>query len=1057
MHLSPAKYSDKNQMSDLLATAGLAVSSRSSSLLAWPPSTLDIGSYNKANQFTVIDNHRPSMDDNYDNRSRSSQNIDSVNDPKRESLNGVDHLSSTILSLDYHQYYFHYNNNRNKIHSFSSGYSGKEIDKFDRVKFFEESIINLVELSSLAAEEEKFELALDRAKEAQEVLDSLKVIMVQDQTRSSSSFSNQISNHLDEYHETQPLTTGVNLFDLSIMVKSNLAEQFKNNNNLGESLELYTHLCKLMSNATGKASSSVSASTAGQQHGSRFLLYRFGLNIGNVLFEMNEYQRALKYYRLTLDRLSSPGNRNLRIKLMNNIAITLMTMNGDEQPTTDTITSFDRLLADNLLLQQQSCKSNSAQANAATSQEYEVCNSNHHKFVLNLMVCHYQRADLRSMMTTLKAHVKVDICHQYKRVFDCLDSDNNDKQPSAKNESSRRESWNHEGRGSPSLSMASSTAETAAGSGGFAHALNRQSPISGSQDAPTRHVAAGIDTIQIVPTSLGADRQFDLVNRGQQSVTTTRPSTATSSNRASITVPYGIEWSSIDGVADNTTTDVRTINQQQVPQASTMMLSGGNRLTTSLRQLYTADRSRQMMISIRADKLEKLICKKENEISRSLIMSCNLMLDLDNRIRRSRLSVNHNDRHQSDSHTSASIKNQVDDSDQTSVFDYCLRLLESSEIYKSLLCNLKTNRIAQMLSKKNKLDDAIRMLEEIDSDQQAAVNDQKPKSAGLKRTSASAIAGNCGSNSGNFKQSNSRTMISSGSAIVATNLSLLYLLRNQFNKATELAERALKIDRSSVESWINLANCHYQLNNLEHAENCYEQAISINPNGWIANYNLALLHRKLGHHFDELKPSTKSILMDDRKVFAALLYAKMLLSPIQLSLLYNQSGMNKQSHVIMCELLNETKQSPEVYLLASKLISELDSETFENATYSPLTILQSANRVHSYHVPIAERLVALYISKFNYTAAGAILHDCIKNRPDQVKWYQMLAECYRRAADYSQAIKIYKTAIDLFPFDTSCLKALTKLTNELGLVEESKAYQMRLDQTLKRLGKVDTL
>lgn len=70
-------------------------------------------------------------------------------------------------------------------------------------------------------------------------------------------------------------------------------------------------------------------------------------------------------------------------------------------------------------------------------------------------------------------------------------------------------------------------------------------------------------------------------------------------------------------------------------------------------------------------------------------------------------------------------------------------------------------------------------------------------------------------------------------------------------------------------------------------------------------------------------------------------------------------------------------------------------------------------------------------------------------RPDQVKWYQMLAECYRIDADYIKAMKIYKAAIDKFPNDTSCLKALIKLTHELGLENEKELFETKLAKIMK--------
>lgn len=68
----------------------------------------------------------------------------------------------------------------------------------------------------------------------------------------------------------------------------------------------------------------------------------------------------------------------------------------------------------------------------------------------------------------------------------------------------------------------------------------------------------------------------------------------------------------------------------------------------------------------------------------------------------------------------------------------------------------------------------------------------------------------------------------------------------------------------------------------------------------------------------------------------------------------------------------------------------------------------------------------------------------------------MLAECQRRATDYNKSIVTYKTAIDMFPRDISCLKALIKLTGELGLVEENKFYVARLQRTARQGNSQDT-
>lgn len=76
------------------------------------------------------------------------------------------------------------------------------------------------------------------------------------------------------------------------------------------------------------------------------------------------------------------------------------------------------------------------------------------------------------------------------------------------------------------------------------------------------------------------------------------------------------------------------------------------------------------------------------------------------------------------------------------------------------------------------------------------------------------------------------------------------------------------------------------------------------------------------------------------------------------------------------------------------------------------------------------------------------MNQIYPTRPDQVRWYQMLAECYRREADYENATKTYRLAADRFPHETSCLKALIKLAEELGLEGQRKTYEEKLERLL---------
>lgn len=258
--------------------------------------------------------------------------------------------------------------------------------RFARLKIAESTVINLVETSACAGESAQLELALAKARESQKVLDALKVALAQE--RPDSSLSAKESLVSSQLAESQPLTKGIRLTELSLMVAANLANQMRKNKQLDEALELYLQICKM------KPTSSL---LLGTQTEVNYPSVRFGLNVANVLAEMGNLSKAIKYYRITLDQIAAASQRNLRLKIMSNISLALI----NSELLVDAQTSLSLLLSDNLL-----------------APDSKVCNANHHLFGLNLAICLYLRNDKQALMTTLGQLLKVGVCHHYERLID---------------------------------------------------------------------------------------------------------------------------------------------------------------------------------------------------------------------------------------------------------------------------------------------------------------------------------------------------------------------------------------------------------------------------------------------------------------------------------------------------------------------------------------------------------------------------------------------------------------------------------------------------------------
>lgn len=82
----------------------------------------------------------------------------------------------------------------------------------------------------------------------------------------------------------------------------------------------------------------------------------------------------------------------------------------------------------------------------------------------------------------------------------------------------------------------------------------------------------------------------------------------------------------------------------------------------------------------------------------------------------------------------------------------------------------------------------------------------------------------------------------------ATNLSFLYLIQGDISQAEKYADDAIDVDRFNCGALINKGNCCYKLDDHERAQQYYREALSIEPSGIEALYNLALTNKKMSRY-----------------------------------------------------------------------------------------------------------------------------------------------------------------------------------------------------------------
>ncbi|XP_064098521.1 intraflagellar transport protein 88 homolog isoform X1 [Macrobrachium nipponense] len=150
----------------------------------------------------------------------------------------------------------------------------------EKIKSLERRVMELIEESCIAASLGEIRLALDRAKEA-----------------SSKERS------LIRQREQAGLSDGHNL-DLTFSVLFNLANQYASNDMYTEALNTYQVITKdRMFNNSG----------------------RLRVNMGNIHYKMGQYNKAIKFYRMSLDQVPNT-HKSMRIKIMHNIGLVFVRM-----------------------------------------------------------------------------------------------------------------------------------------------------------------------------------------------------------------------------------------------------------------------------------------------------------------------------------------------------------------------------------------------------------------------------------------------------------------------------------------------------------------------------------------------------------------------------------------------------------------------------------------------------------------------------------------------------------------------------------------------------------
>ncbi|EAR82438.2 tetratricopeptide repeat protein (macronuclear) [Tetrahymena thermophila SB210] len=261
---------------------------------------------------------------------------------------------------------------------------------------------------------------------------------------------------------------------------------------------------------------------------------------------------------------------------------------------------------------------------------------------------------------------------------------------------------------------------------------------------------------------------------------------------------------------------------------------------------------------------------------------------------------------------------------------------------------------------------------------------------------------------------------------VATNISFLYFLENDFKNAEKYADVAINYDRFNPKALVNRGNCLLVKNEFLRSKEQYLEAIGVEADCIEALYNLAFVNKKLNMFNEALQALEKlqTIISTPEVVY-------------QMASIHELMGQTKQALKWYQVLLTKVPTDPNILARVGNIFAREDDETQALHYYSESYKYLPTN------IETIGWLGIYYVKQEYYERACHFFERASQIQPKEIKWRLMVASCYRRMGSYQKALKIYEEIYQDEPRNVECLKFLTQLCKEMGLPYEQYASELR--------------
>lgn len=259
-------------------------------------------------------------------------------------------------------------------------------------------------------------------------------------------------------------------------------------------------------------------------------------------------------------------------------------------------------------------------------------------------------------------------------------------------------------------------------------------------------------------------------------------------------------------------------------------------------------------------------------------------------------------------------------------------------------------------------------------------------------------------------------------ARAATNLAYLYFLEGDYESGEKYSDLSVEVDQYNAKALVNKGNFLFIKGELEAAQEYFQRALLVESDNMEALYNIGLTAKRLGRYEEAIKVF--------KRVSAMVLSNEVL---YQIADLHDLIG-DPIALESFSRLIGRVPTDPNVLARIGSLYARRGDDTQAFHYYL------EAFRYYQVNMDVISWLGAYFVANEVYDKAIQFFQRSAQIEPNEVKWQLMVASCHRRRGEYLVAKRMYEQIHRKSPENLECLKYLTQLCKDAGLVEEANDW-----------------